>query len=96
MRIKYINLGGIGIAADSDINYKKNKIIAVKLTANLPDKTVETTVNVMLIDEIERRTYRGIYRKLTHEQIAALKEISEYFADKPTELSEKLDVVSIQ
>ena len=46
----------------------------------------------MLIDETDCRTYRGIYRNLTPEQIAALKEISEYFADKPTELPEKLDV----
>jgi len=97
--IGYINLGGVGFSVNAEYLLEKRKVYSLKLKSSLPQKDVEVSVKVAII-EIEKsgncRFCRAVYRHLSDMQISGLKEIIGSFESDSSVVTGMMSAVTIR
>jgi len=92
IQVSYINLAGIGLTVNAKQKHKKRKIYSLRITAILPDETVNIDLKIAIIDIKKNEkcgySYRAVYRNLSDTQLSVLKKIAENFT--------KSEIISVE
>ena len=83
IRIQDISLSGLGFTFDFDDFSDKQKVYELNLKVDLPSKSFEFSVQIMIIhkvvsNELNATVYGAVYRRLSKSQLQQLKYIVEH------------------